>query len=62
MTYINMYVLIGIQLTILMNHPGNYITMKIFNYMLEIDINSIPHKKISKGVLRGDFLGFGVSK
>ena len=46
---------------ILIQYHGNYMEMKIFNYMLEIDILRNFSQNFL-GVLRGAFLGFGCPK
>ena len=53
-TTINMYLIIEIRLNILKQCLGNYIEVKIFNNMFEIDIfgNS---SQIFLGVLEGNF-------
>ena len=55
------FIKIRYDLLIYIQCHGNYIEMKKFNYMLEIDIliNSSPK---FLGVLRGAFQGFGCPK
>ena len=56
-----MYKFIKIRLDILIQCHGNYMEMKFFYHMLEIEISRNSVQKYL-GVLRGAFEGFGCPK
>ena len=62
-----MYLLIAIRQTILIQHPGNYVKVKVFNNMLGADIfrNSLQNNCVCPETPDGwltDYGGFGCSK